>query len=123
MFLFYVFHIINILYLIVCKNIVLPFKKITVETFKEYKTINDLISYNIFTNIELGSESEPQFVGFIIDQNESSFYLKKRLLSFNFTKSNEIMKLYHKMPNFWFDKRKSIVIMLNIALILFFLII
>lgn len=107
MFLFYVFHIINILYLIVCKNIVLPFKKITVETFKEYKTINDLISYNIFTNIELGSESEPQFVGFIIDQNESSFYLKKRLLSFNFTKSNEIMKLYHKMPNFWFDKRKS----------------
>ena len=60
----------------------MPFKKITVETFKEYKTINDLISYNIFTNIELGSESEPQFVGFIIDQNESSFYLKKRLLLF-----------------------------------------
>ena len=88
MFLFYVFHIINILYLIVCKNIVLPFKKITVETFKEYKTINDLISYNIFTIIELGSESEPQFVGFIIDQNESSFYLKKGCYRILFRKNN-----------------------------------
>ena len=105
MFLFNILCILIFLYIFDCKNIVLPFKKITVETFKKDKTINDLISYNIYTTMELGLI--PQSVGFFIDQNEPSFYLKKRLLSFNSTKSNEVMKLYHNMSSFWFDKQKS----------------
>ena len=97
--------IINNLYIVKCKNIVLPFNKITIETFKEEKTINDLISYNIFTTLEVGTD--PQLVAFLIDQNEASFYIRERLLSFNSTKSNEIKKLYYNMTNFWFDKHKS----------------
>ena len=77
MFFFIILHIINNLYIFKCKNIVLPFKKITIETFKEDKTINDLISYNIFTTLEVGID--PQLVAFLIDQNEASFYLRERL--------------------------------------------
>ena len=105
MFLLNIFLIINIFYITECKNIVLPFKKITVETFKSNKAINDLISYNIYTTLEVGIEH--QKVGFFIDQNEASFYFRKRLLSFNSTKSNEIIKIYHSLSNFWFDKKKS----------------
>ena len=106
MFLLNLFQIINIFYIIETKNIVLPFKKITIETFKQNKTINDLISYNLYSTIEMGNEH--QKVGFFIDQNEASFYLRKKLLSFNSTKSNEIMKQYHNFSNFWFDKTKSV---------------
>ena len=102
----FLFVIINIFYLINTKNVVLPFKKITIETFKQNKTINDLITYNIYTPIKL--YQEPQYVAFFIDQNEASFYLKKRLLSFNSTKSNDIMKKYQNLTNFWFDKEKSL---------------
>ena len=105
MFIYIVLNIINILHIFDCKNVVLPFKKITIETFKNDKTINDLITYNIFTTIELCTNT--QFVGFFIEQNEASFYLAKRLLSFNSTKSNDIMKLYQNMSDFWFDKYKS----------------
>ena len=51
------------------------FEKITIETFKEDKTINDLISYNIFTTIEIGDRPQ-QLVGFFLEQNEISFYSK-----------------------------------------------
>lgn len=105
MFLNIIFQILIFLYIIDCKNVVLPFKKITIETFKETKTINDLISYNIYTPIELCSDT--QYVGFFIEQNEAAFYLKTRLLSFNSTKSNEVLKLYRNMSDFWFDKQKS----------------
>ena len=105
MFILNIFQIIIFLYIFNCKNIVLPFKKITVETFKQNKTVNDLISYNIYTTIEVCPDS--QNVGFFIDQNEPSFYLKKRLLSFNTSKSNEVMKQYQSMQSFWFDKQKS----------------
>ena len=105
MFFFSILCIINNLYIVQCKNIVLHFEKITIETFKEDKTINDLISYNIFTTLEVGVE--PQLVAFLIDQNEASFYMRERLLSFNSTKSNEVKKLYYNMSNFWFDKHKS----------------
>ena len=84
---------------------VLPFKKITTESFKNEKTIKDFISYNIFTTIEIGVEL--QLVGFFLDQTEASFSFQKRLVSFNSSKSKEVMELYHNMSNFWFDIHKS----------------
>ena len=101
----FLFIIINILYIIFSKNVVLPFKKITIETFKENKTINDFISYEIYTLIEL--YKNPQYVGFFIDQNEAFLFIRNRLLSFNSSKSNEILKKYHNLPNFWFNNKKS----------------
>ena len=104
---FFIFlQIINIFCLFECNNIVLPFKKLTIGSFKNDKTINDLISYNIFTTIEIGDRPS-QLVGFFLEQNEISFSFRKRLLSFNSSKSKEIMKLYQKLPNFWFDIHKS----------------
>ena len=37
------------------KNIILPFKKMTVETFRETKTISDFLDFNIYTNITMGT--------------------------------------------------------------------
>ena len=98
------FIIINFFYIINSKNVVLPLKKITIETFKDDKTINDYISYNIYALIKLYQDS--QFVAFFIEQNEASFYLKQKLLSLNSTKSREIMKKYLNLPDFWFNKNK-----------------
>ena len=98
------FIIINFFYIINSKNVVLPLKKITIETFKDDKTINDYISYNIYALIKLYQDS--QFVAFFIEQNEASFYLKQKLLSLNSTKSREIMKKYLNLPDFWFNKSK-----------------
>ena len=47
--------ILNLIFLIHSKNIVLPFKKITIEDFNGRKTIDDLISYHIYTNITMGT--------------------------------------------------------------------
>lgn len=50
----------NILLFCKSKNIILPFRKISIENFNGNKTINDLINYNIYTNISMGTP--PQIV-------------------------------------------------------------
>ena len=105
MFFFIILQIINVIKIFECKNVVLPFKKITIESFKNEKTIKDFISYNIYTTIEIGIE--PQSVGFFLDQTEATFSVQKRLISFNSSKLKEVMKLYHNISNFWLDIHKS----------------
>ena len=79
----------NSIFLIHLKNIVLPFKKITIEDFNGRKTIYDLISYHIYANITMGTP--PQIVAHFIEQSEYSFHFKKRILSYNYAKSSKFL--------------------------------
>ena len=87
------------------KNIVFPFKKISIEDFNDIKTINDLFSFHIYTNISMGTP--PQIVAHFIDLNDYSFFFKKVLLSFNPSKYCQIQKKYENLENFWYDSKKS----------------
>ena len=64
--------IINI-YLLQTKNIVLPFKKLTIEYLKEIKSISDFISFNIYTNISMGTPKQ-NVAHFITNDKNKLFY-------------------------------------------------
>ena len=87
------------------KNIILPFKKISIEDFNGRKTIDDLITFNIYTNISMGTP--PQIVAHFIEQDDYCFNFKKRLLSYNNVKSSQFLENYENLTNFWFDNKKS----------------
>ena len=87
------------------KNIILPFKKISIEDFNGRKTIDDLITFNIYTNISMGTP--PQIVAHFIEQDDYCFNFKKRILSYNNVKSSQFLENYENLTNFWFDNKKS----------------
>ena len=103
-----IFHILLYLALlnyINSKNIILPFKKISYGNFLEKRTINDLISYHIYTTISMGTPL--QTVAHFIDLKDYSFYFKEVILSFDLKKYSDIKKEYFYLKNFWFDEEKS----------------
>ena len=93
------------IFFIICqsKNIVLPFKKFSVENLNKNKTINDLILFHIYTNISMGTPT--QNVAHFIELNDFSFMYQEQLLSRNDKLYSR--KDYHNLQNFWFDRRKS----------------
>ena len=95
----------GIFYFYQFKNIILPFKKITIEDFNGRNTINNIISFNIYTNISMGTP--PQIVAHFIEQNQYSFHFKKRQLSYNYNKMSEFIDNMENLTNFWFDREKS----------------
>ena len=97
--------IIKLFYLYQLKNIILPFQKITIEDFNGRKTINDIIAYNIFTNISIGTP--PQIIAHFINQNENFFQFKKIKLSYYHAKMNKFLGDFENLTNFWFDSEKS----------------
>lgn len=100
-----IIHFINIFYFLHCKNIILPFNKITIEDFSQNKTINNFINYNIYSNISIGTP--PQIVAHFIDQNDYWYYFKKPILSHNKNKSNKIIKEFENLTDFWFKENIS----------------
>ena len=108
---FFVLIIINIFYLYQCKNIILPFKKISIEDFNGENTINDLITFNIYTNISMGTP--PQIVAHFIDQNDYSLHFEKRMLSYNRVKTSKILGDMGNITNFWFNRKKSTTFTMN----------
>ena len=110
--LFFIFiQIINFFYFLNSKNIILPFNKITIEHFSQKKTLNDLINYNIYANISMGTP--PQIVAHFIDQNDYWYYFQKQLLSHKAAKSKEIIKNFENLKNFWFSENISSTYILN----------
>ena len=96
---------INIIIFNNSKNIILPFKKISIEDFNGRKTIDDLITFNIYTNISMGTP--PQIVAHFIEQDDYCFNFKKRILSYNNVKSSQFLENYENLTNFWFDNKQS----------------
>ena len=90
---------INILFSIILinsKNIILPFKRVSFEKFIGEKTVNDYISYNIYTDIYMGTP--PQKVTHFIEPHESLFQFKKQDLEYNIKKfNNSICKIEKKL--------------------------
>ena len=95
----------NSLFLICLKNIILPFKKISIEDFNGRKTIDDLITYHIYTNISMGTP--PQIVAHFIEQNDYSFHFEKRILSYNYAKYSKFLGNFEHLSNFWFNSTES----------------
>ena len=89
------------------KFIVFPFKKMTIEDFNgEPKTINDLLTFNIYTNISMGTP--PQNVAHFINQDTNYFYYKNMKLSYDDRKFNDTLE--EKISNIikiWFDDTNS----------------
>ena len=54
------------------KNLVFPFKKLTIEYLNEIKTISDFINFNIYTNISMGTPKKN--VAHFITKNDQLFY-------------------------------------------------
>ena len=80
-----IIHFIILFYNYYGKNIVLPLKKISIENFNgKGKTINDLLSFLIFTNITMGTPPKP--CAHIIEQNQDIFLYKRFQLSYNLKK-------------------------------------
>ena len=102
---FHIFLYLALLNYINSKNIILPFKKISYGNFLEKRTINDLISYHIYTTISMGTPL--QTVAHFIDLKDYSFYFKEVILSFDLKKYSDIKKTYFNLKNFWFDEEKS----------------
>ena len=93
--------LVNILFFCRTKNIILPFRKISIENFNDKKTIKDLITYSIYTNISMGTP--PQIVAHFIEQNEFAYHFRTKILS------NDKKKIsgYYNLSNFWYNIKKS----------------
>ena len=94
-----------------CKNIVLPFKKITIGNFNGQKTLEDLINYNIYTNISIGTPpQEDTTQGTSQDDTKTTIYsfnFQKKQITFGNVKFMPYIKQYEKLSNFWFNETKS----------------
>ena len=55
------------------KNILFPFKKLTIEYLNKTKSISDFVHYNIYTNIEMGTPKK-SVAHFITRGNVLFFY-------------------------------------------------
>ena len=93
------------------KSIILPFKKITLEDFNDTRTINDLFSFNLYTNISMGTP--PQTVAHLIKQESDFFYYKKMQLSYNSNKYNKFEKIIENLTYFLYDNENSSTYVLN----------
>jgi cbb3-type cytochrome oxidase subunit 3 len=105
MFLLLIYIILQIFTFLNCKNIVLPFDKITIGIFNSLKSLDDLINYNIYTNVTIGTP--PQTVAHFIDPTEYSFNFKKKILTFGNNKFSPFLSKYENFSNFWFKEEKS----------------
>ena len=77
----------------------------TFGNFTGLKTINDLINYNTYTNISVGTP--PQTVAHFIDPTNYGFQFKKKLLTYGNMKFSQFLRQYENLTNFWFEEKKS----------------
>ena len=77
------------------KNIVLPFKKLTIEYFEETKSISDFINFNIYSNISMGTPQK-NVAHFICMSNRFFYYDKFRI---QHTKSPDLDKIEKEIEN------------------------
>ena len=73
---FYIFF--SFIQLMLSKNIFLPFKKLTIEYLNESKSISDFISFNIYTNVSMGTPPK-KVAHFILQSNQFFSYRAMKL--------------------------------------------
>lgn len=105
MFLLLIYICLQIFIFLNCKHIILPFDKITIGIFDSLKSLDDLINYNIYANVTIGTP--PQTVAHFIDPTEYSFNFKKKILTFGNNKFSPFLSKYENFTDFWFKEEKS----------------
>ena len=93
------------LFLINCKNIILPIKRVSFEKFIGKKTIDDYINYSIYTELYVGTP--PQKVTHFIEPNDSIFQFKKISLQYNTNKFNNSIYIIENEVFYLFHTEKS----------------
>ena len=81
--------------LILAKNVVFPFKKLTIEYLNETKTISDFIDFNIYSNISMGSPRKK--VGHFIKKRGQTFYYDN--LQLHYHSSSEYDNIQKEIEN------------------------
>ena len=76
-------------------NLVFPFKKITIESLNETKTISDFIQYNIYTVIPMGSPKKN--VAHFIKENDGLFEFSRFVI--HYTGKSEYDKIQTNIEN------------------------
>ena len=92
-----IFLFISFLYIKLSKsnNLVFPFKKLTIESLNETKTISDFIQFNIYTEIPMGSPKKN--VAHFIVANDGLFEFSGLLI--HYTEKAEYDKIQKNIEN------------------------
>ena len=103
---FFSINIIVSIYFINSKNIILPFKRVSFEKYTGIKTINDFISYDIYTDIYMGTP--PQKVTHFINPQESVYQLKRHEFYYNIKKFNDsITQIQKELFSLFYPENSS----------------
>ena len=88
------------------KSIILSFNRVTIEESLGKKSINDYISYDIYTNLYMGTP--PQKVTHFIQPHESIFQFKKQELLYNIKKFDDsITQIEKQIFSFFYPENSS----------------
>ena len=89
------------------KNLLFPFKKLTIEYLNSTKSISDFIDFNIYTNITMGTPSKN--VGHFIKNSDNLFYYSS--LALHYTGRQDYEKIQKEIENsisfYYFAKESS----------------
>ena len=89
------------------KNLLFPFKKLTIEYLNSTKSISDFIDFNIYTNITMGTPSKN--VGHFINNADNLFYYSS--LALHYTGRQDYEKIQKEIENsisfYYFAKESS----------------
>ena len=89
---------------ILSKNLFFPFKKLTIEYLNESKTISDFITFNIYTNVSMGTPQK-KVAHFILQGNQLFSY---RTMKLQYHSSSEFDKIEEEIKkafeNFFITK-------------------
>ena len=88
------------------KNLLFPFKKLTIEYLNKTKSISDFIDFNIYTNISMGTPKRP-VAHFITDNDQLFYYNDLRLHSHSSKEYNEIQNKIENSINIYYTPDNS----------------
>ena len=91
----YIFICFLYIQIIKSNHLVFPFKKLTIESLNETKTISDFIQFNIYTEIPMGSPKKS--VAHFIVANDGLFYFSRLLI--HYTGKSEYDKIQKNIEN------------------------
>ena len=94
------------IYNIYSKNLLFPFKKMTIEYLNESKSINDFMNYNIYTNISVGSPPR-KIAHFITNRNKLFSKEPLELHYHSDQRSKNIQKEIEKSLDIFYHKENS----------------
>ena len=88
------------------KNLIFPFKKLTIEYFNKTKTISDFINFNIYTNVSMGTPKKT--VANFITMNSNTFYFYELRLHFRGIKEyDDIQKKIENSLGLYYSTKES----------------